>query len=143
MFSARRFLSRGFATLSPKLFGKLQKQVTIVEVGPRDGLQNEKQTVATRFGVDWLALTLTVEISLLCSVKVELIERLQDVGLQVIESASFVSPKWVPQVSNVCSTKLDVDMRDMQTRWPMEQKCSELSRRDQTCAILVGGVART
>ena len=53
--------------------------VRIVEVGPRDGLQNEKSVVPT-------------------DVKVELIERLQRAGLSIIEPGSFVSPKWVPQV---------------------------------------------
>ena len=74
-------VARSLATLAHSpLFAKLPKRVTIVEVGPRDGLQNEKQSVKT-------------------TVKVELIERLQDCGLDVIESASFVSPKWVPQVT--------------------------------------------
>lgn len=53
--------------------------VKIVEVGPRDGLQNEKSTVPTY-------------------VKVELIRRLAEAGLPVVEATSFVSPKWVPQV---------------------------------------------
>ena len=53
----------------------------IVDVGPRDGLQNEKQTVTTE-------------------TKLELIERLADAGLRDIESASFVSPKWVPQMAD-------------------------------------------
>lgn len=53
--------------------------VKIVEVGPRDGLQNEKQLVPA-------------------PVKIELIERLANAGLPVIEVTSFVSPKWVPQV---------------------------------------------
>jgi hypothetical protein len=55
--------------------------IHIVEVGPRDGLQNEK------------AGTISVE------VKVELINRLARAGLRTIEAGSFVSPKWVPQVS--------------------------------------------
>ena len=50
-----------------------------MEVGPRDGLQNEKDTVPT-------------------PVKVELIRRLAASGLSVVEATSFVSPKWVPQV---------------------------------------------
>ncbi|MGB1912690.1 MAG: hydroxymethylglutaryl-CoA lyase, partial [Porticoccaceae bacterium] len=54
--------------------------VKIVEVGPRDGLQNE----ATSLDV---------------TTKVELIERLAKTGLQVIEAGSFVSPKWVPQMA--------------------------------------------
>uniref|UniRef100_A0A0D6R5S6 hydroxymethylglutaryl-CoA lyase n=1 Tax=Araucaria cunninghamii TaxID=56994 RepID=A0A0D6R5S6_ARACU len=59
----------------------IPKFVKIVEVGPRDGLQNEENTVPT-------------------SVKVELIQRLADAGLQVVEATSFVSPKWVPQLAD-------------------------------------------
>ena len=55
--------------------------VKIVEVGPRDGLQNEKARVPT-------------------DVKVELINKLIDAGLSVIEAGSFVSPKWVPQMAD-------------------------------------------
>ncbi len=57
------------------------KQVRIVEVGPRDGLQNEKAEVPTR-------------------VKIELIERLADAGLPAVEATAFVSPKWVPQMAD-------------------------------------------
>ncbi|MCC7326267.1 MAG: hydroxymethylglutaryl-CoA lyase [Burkholderiales bacterium] len=57
------------------------ERVRIVEVGPRDGLQNEKQTIAT-------------------DVKVALIDRLADAGLPSIEAAAFVSPKWVPQMAD-------------------------------------------
>jgi len=56
-------------------------KVRIVEVGPRDGLQNEKAIVPT-------------------PVKIELIDRLSDTGLQTIEATSFVSPKWVPQLAD-------------------------------------------
>lgn len=59
----------------------LPARVKIVEVGPRDGLQNEKQVVPT-------------------TIKIELIERLADAGLSVIEATSFVSPKWVPQMGD-------------------------------------------
>jgi hydroxymethylglutaryl-CoA lyase len=59
----------------------LPGKVKIVEVGPRDGLQNEKQLVPTE-------------------TKIELIERLADAGLRVIEATSFVSPKWVPQMGD-------------------------------------------
>ncbi len=55
--------------------------VRIVEVGPRDGLQNEKQLVAT-------------------ADKIELINRLSGTGLRSIEATSFVSPKWVPQLAD-------------------------------------------
>ncbi len=59
----------------------LPKQVRIVEVGPRDGLQNEKQAIPTR-------------------AKIELIENLVDAGLNYIEAGSFVNPKWVPQMAD-------------------------------------------
>lgn len=59
----------------------LPSQVKIVEVGPRDGLQNEKQVVPT-------------------AIKIELIDRLSDAGLPSIEATSFVSPKWVPQMAD-------------------------------------------
>jgi hypothetical protein len=54
--------------------------VRIVEVGPRDGLQNEKSTIPV-------------------ATKIELVERLEKTGLKYIEAGSFVSPKWTPQVS--------------------------------------------
>ncbi len=56
-------------------------KVTLVDVGPRDGLQNEKQPVDTAH-------------------KVELVHRLQAAGLREIEVTSFVSPKWVPQMAD-------------------------------------------
>ncbi|WP_434514313.1 hydroxymethylglutaryl-CoA lyase [Dechloromonas sp. ARDL1] len=59
----------------------LPSRVKIVEVGPRDGLQNEKQVVPTE-------------------IKIELIERLAYAGVRVIEATSFVSPKWVPQMGD-------------------------------------------
>lgn len=62
--------------------------VKLVEVGPRDGLQNEKILVPA-------------------SVKIELIERLANNGLPVVETTSFVSPKWVPQVSHSPIFNLD------------------------------------
>jgi hydroxymethylglutaryl-CoA lyase len=63
---------------------KYPESVRIVEVGPRDGLQNEKSLVPTE-------------------VKVALIEALADAGLKSIESGSFVSPKWVPQMVDSAS----------------------------------------
>ena len=59
----------------------LPAAVRIVEVGPRDGLQNEKTIVPT-------------------AAKIELIDRLSATGLQTIEATSFVSPKWVPQLAD-------------------------------------------
>jgi hydroxymethylglutaryl-CoA lyase len=60
---------------------KLPAKVKLVDVGPRDGLQNEKQPVPA-------------------AVKIELVHRLQDAGLKEIEVTSFVSPKWVPQMAD-------------------------------------------
>ena len=59
----------------------LPQRVKLVEVGPRDGLQNEKQPVPA-------------------SVKIELVHHLQAAGLTEIEVTSFVSPKWVPQMAD-------------------------------------------
>ena len=59
----------------------LPSKVRIVEVGPRDGLQNEKTPVSTK-------------------VKLELIDRLGGAGLKTIEATAFVSPKWVPQMAD-------------------------------------------
>jgi hydroxymethylglutaryl-CoA lyase len=59
----------------------LPPRVKLVDVGPRDGLQNEKQPVPA-------------------SVKIELVHRLQAAGLKEIEVTSFVSPKWVPQMAD-------------------------------------------
>ncbi len=60
---------------------QLPTRVKIIDVGPRDGLQNEKQPVPAQ-------------------VKVELVQRLQDAGLAEIEVTSYVSPKWVPQMAD-------------------------------------------
>jgi hydroxymethylglutaryl-CoA lyase len=60
---------------------KLPRRVRIVDVAPRDGLQNEKAVVPT-------------------GVKVGLIDRLTDAGLPAVEATSFVSPKWVPQMAD-------------------------------------------
>ncbi|BAT80879.1 hypothetical protein LR48_Vigan07g036700 [Vigna angularis] len=67
--------------LAYKFLNCIPKFVKIVEVGPRDGLQNEKNIVPT-------------------AVKIELIHRLASTGLSVIEVTSFVSPKWVPQLAD-------------------------------------------
>jgi len=62
-------------------FIQLPTQVKLVDVGPRDGLQNEKQPVPA-------------------AVKIELVHRLQAAGLKEIEVTSYVSPKWVPQMAD-------------------------------------------
>ena len=71
----------------------LPSKVKLVEVGPRDGLQNEKQQVPA-------------------SVKVELVHRLQDAGLTEIEVTSFVSPKWVPQMADAASVMAGIKRKN-------------------------------
>ena len=66
---------RGFSTSMLRRAG----EVRIVEVSPRDGLQNESTTIPLE-------------------TKIELIRRLAQTGLRSIEAGSFVAPKWVPQV---------------------------------------------
>lgn len=75
-------LRRNYTQASAPLSATYSKDfVKLVEVGPRDGLQNEKTLVPAE-------------------VKIELIERLANNGLPVVETTSFVSPKWVPQMSD-------------------------------------------
>jgi hydroxymethylglutaryl-CoA lyase len=70
----------------------LPQTVKIVEVGPRDGLQNEKEFVPT-------------------AVKIELINRLSAAGFRNVESASFVSPKWVPQMADGAEVMAGIERR--------------------------------
>jgi hydroxymethylglutaryl-CoA lyase len=74
-------------------YGVLPKRVKLVEVGPRDGLQAEKTQVPTE-------------------VKVELIDRLSEAGFENIEATSFVSPKWVPQMSDAAQVMSAIRRRD-------------------------------
>ena len=67
-------------------------RVRIVEVGPRDGLQNESAIVPT-------------------AAKIELIDRLSRTGLQTIEATSFVSPKWVPQLADAAEVFAGITRR--------------------------------
>ena len=71
----------------------LPPRVTIVEVGPRDGLQNEPGTVPT-------------------DVKVGFIDRLGAAGLSVVETTSFVHPTWVPQLADAAEVLAGIDRRD-------------------------------
>ncbi|MFC4271011.1 hydroxymethylglutaryl-CoA lyase [Sneathiella chungangensis] len=71
----------------------LPSKVRIFEVGARDGLQNEKQMVPA-------------------GIKVELIERLVDAGVKAIETGSFVSPKWVPQMADTAEVMEKISRRD-------------------------------
>src|SRR5713226_6285111 len=59
----------------------MMQHVTIVEVGPRDGLQNERARLST-------------------ADKIEFVDRLSGAGLPVIEVGAFVSPKWIPQMAD-------------------------------------------
>ena len=70
----------------------MSEAVRIVEVGPRDGLQNEKQVVPA-------------------ATKVELIERLAACGLRTVEATSFVSPKWIPQLADAAEVYTGVRKR--------------------------------
>lgn len=72
---------------------KAKAYVKVVEVGPRDGLQNEKQLVPA-------------------ATKIELIERLANAGLPVVEATSFVSPKWVPQMADADEVLAGVKRKD-------------------------------
>nr|KAF6378334.1 3-hydroxy-3-methylglutaryl-CoA lyase [Myotis myotis] len=72
---------RSKSSASTSSVSTFPKRVKIVEVGPRDGLQNEKNIVPT-------------------SVKIRMIDMLSEAGLPVIEATSFVSPKWVPQMAD-------------------------------------------
>ncbi|XP_027332417.1 hydroxymethylglutaryl-CoA lyase, mitochondrial-like isoform X2 [Abrus precatorius] len=76
-----KFNNKDLQGLAYKFLNGIPRFVKIVEVGPRDGLQNEKNIVPT-------------------AVKIELIHRLASSGLSVIEATSFVSPKWVPQLAD-------------------------------------------
>jgi hydroxymethylglutaryl-CoA lyase len=67
-------------------------KVKIVEVAPRDGLQNEKDFVAT-------------------GIKIELIDRLARAGIANVESTSFVSPKWVPQMADAAAVMAGIERR--------------------------------
>jgi hydroxymethylglutaryl-CoA lyase len=80
----------------------LPDRVTIYEVGPRDGLQNEQTSVPT-------------------STKAEFVRRLVDAGLPVVESTSFVHPKWVPQLADAADLvdALVADLGDAALEMPV------------------------
>ncbi len=71
---------------------KLPAQVALIDVGPRDGLQNEKGEVPA-------------------AIKIELVHRLQEAGLKEIEVTSFVSPKWVPQMGDNAQVMAGIQRR--------------------------------
>ena len=75
------------------------ERVEIVEVGPRDGLQNESEWVPTEM-------------------KIELINRLAASGIRTIEAASFVSPKWIPQMKDSLEVMKGIQ-RNSWVRYPV------------------------
>jgi hydroxymethylglutaryl-CoA lyase len=72
---------------------KLPRRVRLVEVGPRDGLQNEKATVET-------------------ATKIALIDRLSDAGFPAVEATAFVSPKWVPQMADAAAVMAGIRRKE-------------------------------
>ena len=74
------------------MFASLPSKVTVVEVGPRDGLQAEPEVVSTE-------------------AKIALVDRLADAGYQHIEITSFVNPRWVPQLADAAVVATSVKKR--------------------------------
>jgi hypothetical protein len=91
--------SRTLATTPPDF-------VHVVEVGPRDGLQNEKKSIPV-------------------NTKIDLVERLAKTGLRTIEAGSFVSPKWTPQVLSFPGLRSKGD----ETQWLLTGLCRWRTRR--------------
>lgn len=95
MSATRPLARRAFRHLSRRPFSTTPRaaadHVRIIEVGPRDGLQNEKTSIPVE-------------------TKIELVRRLANTGLRTIEAGSFVAPKWVPQVGgSLCRPDEDKD----------------------------------
>ena len=111
------------ATLAPAL-ASLPRRVRLVEVGPRDGLQNEPTPVS-------------------CEVKLGLIERLVAAGLTTIEAGAFVSPKWVPQMADSAGV-LQALPRSGPVRYPVlvpNQKGLDAAREAGAEEVAVFGAA--
>jgi hydroxymethylglutaryl-CoA lyase len=85
--------------LPKRRLSALPTRVKIVEVGPRDGLQNEPQNVTTKD-------------------KIALIQKLSQAGCQHIEATAFVSPKWVPQMADSAEVMKGLDFTDTATQKP-------------------------
>lgn len=102
----------------------LPESVRIVEVGARDGLQNEKTVIPT-------------------ATKIELIDQLASCGLSTIEATSFVSPKWIPQLADAAEVYQGIDKRDG-VRYPVlvpNMKGYQRSRQVQVREIAVFSAA--
>lgn len=78
----------------------IPKQVKLVEVGPRDGLQNEAEAVPA-------------------AIKAELIHRLVAAGIKNVEAGAFVSPKWVPQMADSAEVLAALNLEDADTSYPV------------------------
>jgi len=102
----------------------LPSRVQLIDVGPRDGLQNEKQAVPA-------------------AVKIELVHRLQAAGLTEIEVTSFVSPKWIPQMADNAQVMAGIE-RQAGVRYSVltpNQMGFEAARKTQPDEIVVFGAA--
>jgi hydroxymethylglutaryl-CoA lyase len=105
---------------------KLPETITIIEVGPRDGLQNEKNFVPT-------------------DTKKEFILRLKESGIKEMELTSFVSPKWVPQMqdaSDIVNSCLTIDSRDFVLA-PNEKGLQRVYETDCRAVAVFVGVSST
>lgn len=103
----------------------LPEEATIIEVGPRDGLQNEKNIVATE-------------------VKIAFIRALKQAGIREMELTSFVSPKWVPQMrdaEDVIANTLDQNRNYILT--PNQKGMQRLYETDCKSAAVFVGVSST
>ena len=99
-------------------------RVFIVDVGPRDGLQAEKELVSTE-------------------TKIELVDRLTEAGLPSVEAGAFVSPKWVPQMADTAEVLAGITQRDG-TRYPVlvpNEKGLERALRSGVREIAIFGAA--
>jgi hydroxymethylglutaryl-CoA lyase len=97
----------------------MAEPIRIVEVGPRDGLQNEKQIVPA-------------------AIKVQLIERLVEAGHSTVEATSFVSPKWIPQLADAAEVYTAVRKQDG-VRYPV--LVPNLQGMERALAVGVGEIA--
>lgn len=91
----------------------MTNRVTLFEVGPRDGLQNEKEIIDT-------------------SLKIELIERLVSTGIRRIEATSFVNPKWIPQLADAVDVLNGIQRKDGVVYSALVPNLKGLERAQQT-----------
>ncbi|VDI83316.1 hydroxymethylglutaryl-CoA lyase [Mytilus galloprovincialis] len=95
-----KFLEKVSKNYSQATIAGFPSFVKIVEVGPRDGLQNEKAIVPAQ-------------------TKIEFINKLSEAGLSVIEVTSFVSPKWIPQVCLYVKNVMSCFILDFSSQQPI------------------------